>query len=278
VTVRQRWSQEPQGFDREAILKLPQVLPTDGKKLPLVVDLHGNGGQGNVRRLNFLGDSAVLLAPNGYQRSWNVYNEKSKADDVSFILDLITKVVEENPVVNRSEVTIMGTSNGAAMIYRLLLETDRDRPFRRVIPIASSLISVQHHENQFWKSESGSATDHSMPVQPQFDDDFQFLHFHGTDDGTIAYWGKSPGPSFLGANVDVLPAQRSPDFSDLLKRRLFSGRISSLHVPWVTLGGSRRTMQGRWLASCRFTPTWPAGSNISSTSAAPTETPLEMLR
>ena len=131
MTVRQRWSQEPQGFDREAIVKLPQVLPTDGTKLPLVVDLHGNGGQGNVRRMSFLGDGAVLLAPNGYQRSWNVYNEKSKADDVSFILDLITKVVEENPVVNRSDVTIMGTSNGAAMIYRLLLETGRDRPFQR---------------------------------------------------------------------------------------------------------------------------------------------------
>ena len=96
----------------------------------------------------------------------------------------------------------------------------------RVIPIASSLISVQHHENQFWKSESGSATDHSMPVQPQFDDDFQFLHFHGTDDGTIAYWGKSPGPSFLGANVDVLSAQRSSNFSDLHKRRLSQDRFS----------------------------------------------------
>ena len=78
-----------------------------------------------------MGDSVVVVAPNGYQRSWNVYNEKSKADDVSFILDLITKVVEENPVVNRSEVTIMGTSNGAAMIYRLILETNRDRSFHR---------------------------------------------------------------------------------------------------------------------------------------------------
>ena len=81
--------------------------------------------------MNFLGDDAVVVAPNGYQRSWNVYNEKSKADDVSFILELIKKVVDENPVVNRSDVTIMGTSNGAAMIYRLLLETDRDRPFQR---------------------------------------------------------------------------------------------------------------------------------------------------
>merc|ERR1712038_1805005 len=31
VTIRQSWSQEPQGLDREAALKLPQVLPTDGR-------------------------------------------------------------------------------------------------------------------------------------------------------------------------------------------------------------------------------------------------------
>ena len=131
VTIRQSWSQEPQGLDREAALKLPQVLPTDGSKLPLVVDLHGNGGQGNLRRLSFLGDEVVVVAPNGYQRSWNVFNEKSKADDVSFIVDLINKVVAENSVVDGNDVTILGTSNGAAMIYRLLLETNRDRPFHR---------------------------------------------------------------------------------------------------------------------------------------------------
>jgi len=222
VTIRQSWSQEPQGLDREAALKLPQVLPTDGSKLPLVVDLHGNGGQGNLRRLSFLGDEVVVVAPNGYQRSWNVFNEKSKADDVSFIVDLINKVVAENSVVDGNDVTILGTSNGAAMIYRLLLETNRDRPFHRVIPVASSLISVQHHDDQFWKSTSTSGNDHSVPVKPQFDEKFQLVHFHGTNDGTIAYEGKSPGPAFLGANVDVLPAQRT-DF--LFARAMgFSGR------------------------------------------------------
>ena len=106
-------------------------MPRDGRQLPLVVDLHGNGGQGNVRRLSFLGDDVVVVAPNGYQRSWNVFNEKSKADDVAFIVDLINKVVAENSVVDKNDVTILGTSNGAAMIYRLLLETNRDRPFHR---------------------------------------------------------------------------------------------------------------------------------------------------
>ena len=73
----------------------------------------------------------VVVAPNGYQMSWNVYNEKSKADDVAFIVDLINKVVADNSVVDGNDVTILGTSNGAAMIYRLLLETNGDRPFHR---------------------------------------------------------------------------------------------------------------------------------------------------
>ena len=38
----------------------------------LVLSRHDIGGEGNIRRLSFLGDSVVVVAPNGYQRSWNV--------------------------------------------------------------------------------------------------------------------------------------------------------------------------------------------------------------
>lgn len=174
--------------------------------LPVVVHLHGSGGQGTVRILSYLGDDAVIVAPSGYQRSWNIYNEKSKADDVSFILEVIRRVGEETSVANTSDVTIVGTSNGAAMIYRLLLETGRERPFHRVVPMASSLISVQHHDSQFWRSASGTATDHSIAVVPQFSSKFEYVHFHGTEDGALAYLGASPGPAFLGEGVDLLPA------------------------------------------------------------------------
>jgi len=205
MTVRQTWSQEPGGYGRVAEVR----VPSGGARgsLPVVVDLHGNGGQGSVRRLSYLGDDAVIVAPSGYERSWNIYNEKSKADDVSFILELIRRVGEETSVANTSDVTIVGTSNGAAMIYRLLLETGRERPFHRVVPMVSSLISVQHHDGQFWRSTSGTATDHSIAVVPQFSPKFEYAHFHGTEDGALAYLGASPGPAFLGQGVDVLPAQ-----------------------------------------------------------------------
>merc|ERR1719370_948793 len=94
ITIVQSWSQET---DYARVTQV-QVPPTSaGQKVPMVIDLHGNGGQGNLRRLSYLADGAVIVAPSGYERSWNVNNEGSKADDVSFILELISRVAEEHP-------------------------------------------------------------------------------------------------------------------------------------------------------------------------------------
>merc|ERR1711892_391306 len=73
-------------------------------------------------------------------QSWNVYTEKSKADDVSFIIDLIAKIGAEIPAADMNNVNIIGTSNGAALTYRMLIETGADRPFKRAFPMVSSLI------------------------------------------------------------------------------------------------------------------------------------------
>ena len=55
----------------------------------------GIGEWGNLNRLDYLSQDAVIVAPNGYKKSWNVNKERSNADDVGFILELITKVLEE---------------------------------------------------------------------------------------------------------------------------------------------------------------------------------------
>ena len=103
-----------------------------GEKVPVIIHLHGNGGEGDTNELgSWLGDVAVIVSATGYQKSWNVVNEKSKANDVSFILDLIAKVGAEIPAADMKNVAILGTSNGAALIYRLIIETGKDRPFRK---------------------------------------------------------------------------------------------------------------------------------------------------
>ena len=87
---------------------------SEGQKVPVVLHLHGNGGQGNTQVLSsWLGEECVIVSADGYERSWNIYTEKSKADDVGFILELIVKVGEQIPAADMNNVNIIGTSNGA---------------------------------------------------------------------------------------------------------------------------------------------------------------------
>ena len=131
---------------RTAKVSVPTT--TAGQKVPVVLHLHGklsslsnkipscnfvgNGGQGNTIVLSsWLGEDCVIVSADGYERSWNIFTEKSKADDVAFILELIAKVGAEIPAADMNNVNIIGTSNGAALTYRLMIETGSDRPFRR---------------------------------------------------------------------------------------------------------------------------------------------------
>merc|ERR1719220_537232 len=156
LEIQQTWAQEPAGYTRTAKVAIPAT--TAGQKIPVVIHLHGNGGNANTRPFgNFLGDDCVIVAPQGYQSSWNVYSEKSKADDVQFILDLIAKIGADIPAADMNDVNIAGTSNGAALTYQLLLSTGSDRPFRRAFPMVSSLIGPQYHDDQFWTFSESAA-------------------------------------------------------------------------------------------------------------------------
>ena len=51
------------------------------------------------------------MAPDGYDGFWNVYSERSKADDVGFVLELIKKIGEEIPAADMEDVTIIGETS-----------------------------------------------------------------------------------------------------------------------------------------------------------------------
>jgi len=211
LSISQTWSQEPNGYSRTAQVSVPAT--SAGQKVPVVIHLHGNGGQGNTATLSrWLGDDCIIVSADGYERSWNIYTEKSKADDVSFIVDLIAKVGTDIPAADMNNVNIIGTSNGAALTYSLIIGTGQDRPFRRAFPMVSSLISPQYHDSAFWKfttsAAAGEANNYDAAVVPAFDDNFEYAHFHGTEDGAIKYDGQSPGPGFLGG-ADVIAAQKT---------------------------------------------------------------------
>jgi len=209
LEVEQTWAQEPHGYTRTAKVAIPATSP--GQKVPVVFHFHGAGGQGNTHPFgNFLGEECIIVAPDGYERTWNIYAEPSKADDVEFALALIEKIRDEIPQADMDNVNIAGTSNGAALTYQILINTGADRPFKRALPMVSSLIGPQWHDDQFWTFSESAAehqtNDFDVKMSPTFTEDFEYAHFHGTEDGTIRYLGQNPGPGFL-AGAEVYAAQ-----------------------------------------------------------------------
>ena len=110
-------------------------------KLPLVIALHGRGGNGEsmilITRNGFNDladeDGFIVVYPNGIGRNWNDGRMDEEAndrahreniDDVGFISALIdTMVAEYNTDPKRIYIT--GISNGAIMSYRLACEISK---------------------------------------------------------------------------------------------------------------------------------------------------------
>jgi len=200
ITVRQTWFEEPHGYNRTALVLAPKgCLPH--KKFPVVFDLHGAGGRGTIRRLGkYFKNKAVLVAPNGYNKHWNVHgHQKSKAPDTEFLVALIAKVGETYPQADMNDVTIVGTSNGAGMINRLLIEVPAPRPFHRVVPMVSTLGKFQYHDDSFWTRSDETSENLDVKIVPS-KLPLKYMQFHGTKDGTIPYnGGHGVGQEFYSA-------------------------------------------------------------------------------
>lgn len=117
IKVPQVWAQEPNGYDRTAEV----LVPASSTKLPVVIDLHGSGGHAMVQRLGHILRNSIIVAPQGYENQWNIVRERTKAPDVDFMLELLKQVAEIQQA-DMDDVTIVGTSNGAGLITRMLIE------------------------------------------------------------------------------------------------------------------------------------------------------------
>ncbi len=126
------------GIARHYMLNLPPQY-NDDSKVPLVVVLHGFGGQGSQAEIDYgwskKGDqnNFAVVYPDGTQntgrfslRSWNAgtcchYALEENIDDVRFITTLIEELIEKYPI-DASRVYVAGMSNGGMMTYRLACE------------------------------------------------------------------------------------------------------------------------------------------------------------
>ena len=193
--VTQSWSQE-QEFQRPYFVRVPQRA--DQPQLPVLIYLHGHGGSGQdamsdfLRRYPAIAAKYVLAFPDGYRRSWNIVSEESTADDRGFV-ESIVKHLAAFDNVQPNNFSIMGFSNGAALVNQLAIES-RLTNTRNYVSGGSPL-NVYQHDGKDFKArddENGYQTVF-QPITGK-----RLMNISGVTDKLVPYRG---GPS------PVIPAK-----------------------------------------------------------------------
>lgn len=193
--IRQSWSQE-QNFPRPYHVDVP--TNSDNRKLPVLIFLHGNGGNAREAMRGFLRQHPMIAAgyvtvfPDGYLKSWNISAERSKADDLKFIEAIVEKLAACDNI-QPDQFSIMGVSNGAALANQLAIES-RLPNIRNYVTAVSPLNMLQHDGRNF--KARGDDNNYQTAAIPR--PGARFMNISGTRDNLIPYHG---GPS------PVIPAK-----------------------------------------------------------------------
>ena len=183
------------GIERTFLVQ-PGPQPTS----PLVVVLHGGGGQGlgtvgltdMARRGSAAGFATVF--PDGLMRGWNDGRtgtriaRRGQADDVAFLVALIDQLAEVG-IADPTTAFCCGISNGAFMSDRLA----------RVAPERVAGIGLVAGTSGVDTMARGHASARPVPT----------MMFHGTDDPIVPYAGGPVG--FNGAGRGRRRLGRSPE-------------------------------------------------------------------
>jgi hypothetical protein len=187
------------------------AVPQGG--FPVCILLHGNGSQ-NLAQLAgppMIGQGQfgsvlpchILVAPTGFENSWNICSENSDAPDVEMINDLVNNL-QGYTNVNPNKIRILGTSNGAALANRIFIE-NTNAGIDIVCAVVSHLNDFQYHSGNFYKPNGATNPNTSFcgynvvasPLTTR-----KYLSISNTNDPIIPYLG---GTSAVGANF--LPAE-----------------------------------------------------------------------
>jgi polyhydroxybutyrate depolymerase len=185
------------GIERSYIMHLPPNA-LDGHDMPLVVVLHGGGGDAQIaaRQTHFDEEadreSFVVAYPNGTDRfrplmnligkrgflTWNAggccgYAMEHNIDDVGFLRAVVAEI-ERDHAIDHGRVYAAGMSNGGMMVYRLACEVSD-------VFAAVGVVS------------GGLVTHPCAPHAP-----VSVIHFHGTDDQYVPINGGVGRKSLTG--------------------------------------------------------------------------------
>jgi poly(3-hydroxybutyrate) depolymerase len=205
--IEQTWSQE-RGFPRPYQVHVP--ANPDKRKLPVLIFLHGNGGNargtmpGFLRRLSKMAASYVLVFPDSYLNSWNISAERSKADDRRFI-EAIVKTLAACDNVHPDQFTLMGVSNGAALANQLAIESRLPNLLYYVTAV--SPLNVLQHDGRNFKAK-GDDNSYESAATPRTG--VRIMNISGTEDHLVPYHGGlSPAIPAKNGKLGFVAAEES---------------------------------------------------------------------
>lgn len=186
------------GVQRSYLLRLPAPEVLRQGRVPLVLVLHGGGGDAaNAEAMTGFSEKArqegfIVVYPDGSGRfrhrllTWNAghccgYAMQNRVDDVGFIKALLERLMREHPV-DPARVYATGISNGGMMTHRLGMALPER--FAAIAPVVATLF--------------GDETPAAQPVSA--------LMLNGVLDRSVPHQGGPPGGRFADA-WDGTPAR-----------------------------------------------------------------------
>jgi poly(3-hydroxybutyrate) depolymerase len=228
ISIKKTWSQQPNGYTYPMNIFVPTgAVPQGG--FPVCILLHGNGGNGPGMVNQFLSTLSchILVAPSGYQNSWNICAENSDAPDVEMIQDLVNNL-QGYTNVNPNKIRILGSSNGAGLANRVFIE-NTNPGIDIICAIVSHLNEPQYHSGNFYKpgnttDPSGSFCGYNVLANPL--KSRKYLSISNDNDNLIPYLGGTSvvGVSFLAAETAALTIAK------------YKGHTNNILATGVTMG------------------------------------------
>ena len=184
--ITQSWSQET-AFKRLYYVNVPEH--SDQQKLPIFIFLHGHGGNAKdamnefMRQHTTMAAKYIMVFANGYKASWNIMSEGSQADDLGFI-EAIVKQLSTYTNVQKDNFSVMGNSNGAALVNLLAIESKL--PNLRNYVSAVSPLNIYQHDGKNFKAK-GPDNNYQVSVTPMIGK--RLMNISGTTDDLVPYHG-----------------------------------------------------------------------------------------
>ena len=187
---------QPGGYTYPVAIEVPAGL---SPPIPVAILLHGRGGNGNgsINQFRNTLDNHILVAPTGYQNSWNITDEPSDLPDIEFIGELITQIKSFSNV-DSTKIRMVGTSNGSGMTNRAFVEID-DPGIDIFCPIVSQMHQGNYRNGLFYYPSNEQNTGGAFGQNKGYDTakvpltGRRILAITNTNDNSIPYTG---GPKF----------------------------------------------------------------------------------